>query len=201
MVRPTSTFGTRETRFHLYSNENRGRTKDYMFIDQQVQNYMEFGGSVMYVYKLIGYRNSDGTVSDINTIQDNVLMENPLGRIYDKDVIPMWMFTKIDRNIFEALAMGLNIASSEITEIVVHYNSMIERIGRKIMTGDILEIGFLKDIDLLDPVASSVSRFYKVDTSRNRNTNNYYWYSIRNNFLNYFFISNCISFFKFSSKS
>ena len=45
-------------------------------------------------------------------------------------------------------------------------HDMIERIGRKIMTGDILEIGFLKDIDLLDPVASSVSRFFKVDTSQ-----------------------------------
>ena len=166
MVRPTSTFGTRETRFHLYSNENRGRTKDYMFIDQNARNYIEMGGSVFYIYKLIGYRNSDGTVADINTIQDPVLMENPLARIYSKEVIPMWAFTKLDKSMFELLAMGLNITSSEITQIIFHYNDMIERLGRKIMSGDIIEVGFLKDVDLLDPDATPATRFFKVDTSQ-----------------------------------
>ena len=81
MVRPASTFGTRNTKFHLYSNENYGRTKDYMFLDQQVRNYIEFGGAQFFVIKLMGYRNPDGSISDINTIQDPVLMENPNGRI------------------------------------------------------------------------------------------------------------------------
>lgn len=94
MVRPIETFGTRETRFHLYSPENRGRTKDYMFMDQQVQNYIEFGGAIFYVYKLIGYRNTDGSISDLNTIIDPVLMENPAGRVYSKEIIPIWGFTK-----------------------------------------------------------------------------------------------------------
>lgn len=166
MVRPASTFGTRNTKFHLYSNENYGRTKDYMFLDQQIRNLLEFGGFVFYTHKLIGYRNPDGSISDINTIQDPVLMENPNGRVYSKDAIPIWGFTKIDRNIFESLAFGLNITSSEITEIVLHYNSMIEKIGRKIMVGDILEIGFLKDIDLLDPDAQPANRFFKVTSSQ-----------------------------------
>lgn len=170
MVRPTSTFGTRETRFHLYSNENRGRTKDYMFIDQQVRNYIEFGGSVFYVYKLIGFRNTDGGIDDLTTIQDTVLMENPLGKVYAKEVIPIYGFTKIDKSMFELLAMGLNITSSEITQIVFHYNDMIERLGRKFMSGDIIEVGFLKDVDLLDPDATPATRFFKVDTSqRNKN--------------------------------
>lgn len=166
MVRSNATFGTRNTRFHLYSNENYGRTKDYMFLDDMVRNYIEFGGAVFYVYKLVGYRNSDGTISDISTIQDPVLMENPNSRVYSKDVIPIWAFTKIDRNIFESLAFGLNITSSEITEIVLHYNSMIEKIGRKIIAGDIIEVGFLKDIDLLDPDAQPVNRFFKVTSSQ-----------------------------------
>lgn len=166
MVRSKSTFGTRNTRFHLYSNENYGRTKDYMFLDNMVRNYIEFGGAVFYVYKLIGYRNPDGSISDVATIQDPVLMENPNSRVYSKDVIPIWAFTKIDRNIFESLAFGLNITSSEITEIVLHYNSMIEKIGRKIMIGDIIEVGFLKDIDLLDPDAQPVNRFFRVTSSQ-----------------------------------
>lgn len=166
MVRPVETFGKRNTHFHLYSNENRGHTKDYMFFDRMAQNYIEFGGSVFYVYRLQGYRNADGSIADLNTIQDPVLMENPNGRVYSKDVIPIWAFTKIDRNIFEQMAWGLNLSSSEITEIVLHYNSMIEKIGRKLIAGDIIEVGFLKDVDLLDPDARAITRFFKVDSSQ-----------------------------------
>jgi hypothetical protein len=51
--------------------------------------------------------------------------------------------------------------------ITFHTNEMVERLGRKLMAGDVIELPHLNDDLLLDATAKSINKFYAVqDASR-----------------------------------
>ena len=149
-------------RFHLHTKTSL-RDKDYHFVDQNVKAYIEMCAPIFNIYKYLGPRLPDGTVGQITDISDPVLMENAK-RVYSTNIYEIYGSCQLNNNEFTLLALGMAITSTEIISITFHYNTMIERLGRKFLPGDVIEATFLRDVDLLDN-QSAYNRFYVVESS------------------------------------
>ena len=99
-------------------------------------------------------------------IQDLLFLENR-DRKYDKDIYTIRGIYTVNDSEFELTQFGLFLSSSTLF-MTFHLNDMINIIGRRLMSGDVLELQHLKDYNPLDeslPIA--LKRFYVVsDTSR-----------------------------------
>lgn len=162
-------------RFRLYDSS--GENLDYQFHDKISREHIYIGGTDAWVYRYMGPKD-DATESDDATkpdfsilgsiesdIADQVWLENPQ-RNYDTNpvVLPITYHME-EPNMF---LMAFGFLNQNTLQITVHYNQMIEVIGRKIMNGDVLELPHLRDIHNLDPCKrDGVNRFYEVqDTYR-----------------------------------
>lgn len=99
-------------------------------------------------------------------IQDLLFLENR-DRKYDKDIYSLRGIYTVNDSEFELSQFGLFLSSTTLF-MTFHLNDMINIIGRRLMSGDVLELQHLKDYNPLDeslPVA--LKRFYVVsDASR-----------------------------------
>ena len=155
--------------FHLQRQPN-NRDKTYQFIDRLVRQHLYAGGFQVNIYRYLGPKLSDGSIGDITSVMDPVLMENSV-RAYSTEIVTTYASTIINRNEFSLFMMGMSPLSSEIIQLTFHYNDMIERMGRKLLAGDIIEVSILRDIDLLDPNANAINRFFVVTSSqKDKNT-------------------------------
>lgn len=134
------------------------RTRDYQFLDRTISEMYTVGGVDIYVHKFLGPQtggedsafsgNGDATQPVYDTlsplhIQDLLLLENR-DRIYDPDIYVMrGVFNNQDVD-FDLTQFGLFL-NNDTLFITFHYNDMIDTYGRKLMTGDVLEIPTLKD--------------------------------------------------------
>jgi len=134
------------------------------------------GGMDVYVHKFLGPEtggedsafsgNFDATqpiydeLSPMN-IQDLLLLENR-DRIYAPDVYIMrgvYNHQDID---FDLTQFGLFL-NNDTLFITFHYNNMIDTFGRKLMTGDVLELPNLKDFHPLNPnLPRGLPKYYVV---------------------------------------
>jgi hypothetical protein len=134
------------------------------------------GGMDVYVHKFMGPQtggedsafsgNFDATqpiydeLSPMN-IQDLLLLENR-DRIYAPDVYIMrgvYNHQDID---FDLTQFGLFL-NNDTLFITFHFNDMIDTFGRKLMTGDVLELPNLKDFYPLNPnLPRGLPRYYVV---------------------------------------
>lgn len=99
-------------------------------------------------------------------IQDLLFLENR-DRIYDPNIYNIrGIYTATD-NDFELSQFGLFLTTGT-TFMVFHINDMIDIIGRKIMSGDVLEFTHLKDYQTLnEDLPAALKRYYVVgDASR-----------------------------------
>ena len=155
--------------FHLQRQPN-NRDKTYQFIDRLVRQHLYAGGFQVNIYKYLGPKNADGTVGELTDVSDPVLMENAT-RAYSNEIPVTYASTIINRNEFSLFMMGMSPLSSEIIQLTFHYNDMIERLGRKLIAGDVIEVSILRDVDLLDPNANAINRFFVVTSSqKDKNT-------------------------------
>jgi hypothetical protein len=99
-------------------------------------------------------------------IQDLLFLENR-DRKYDTSVYTMRTIYRINDNDFDLTQFGLFLTGDTMFA-VVHYDDMIDIIGRKLMVGDVLELPNLIDYYPLDEgVGAALKRFYVVnDASR-----------------------------------
>ena len=152
------------------------RTRDYQFLDRTISEMYTVGGMDVYVHKFLGPEtggedsafsgNFDATqpiydeLSPMN-IQDLLLLENR-DRIYAPDVYIMrgvYNHQDID---FDLTQFGLFL-NNDTLFITFHYNDMIDTFGRKLMTGDVLELPNLKDFHPLNPnLPRGLPRYYVV---------------------------------------
>ena len=152
------------------------RTRDYQFLDRTISEMYTVGGMDVYVHKFMGPQtggedsafsgNFDATqpiydeLSPTN-IQDLLLLENR-DRIYAPDVYVMrgvYNHQDID---FDLTQFGLFL-NNDTLFITFHYNDMIDTFGRKLMTGDVLELPNLKDFHPLNPnLPRGLPRYYVV---------------------------------------
>lgn len=147
------------------------KTNDYRFIDRLVGEQYRIGGTEFYIHKLLGVHdqgsndisinldqtgNNDGTL----TIQDPLNLENR-DRKYDTDVYSMKGHYQVSDTEFDLRQFGLFLSNDTIF-ITFHLNNMVDQIGRKIMSGDVIEVLHQRD-DLVTGVPAAISKYYVVE--------------------------------------
>ena len=94
-------------------------------------------------------------------IQDLLWLENR-DRKYDKDVYKMrGIYQRADQD-FDLSQFGLFLQTGTVF-MVFHLRDMVDQIGRKLISGDVLEFQHLKDYDALnEDVPTALKRYYVV---------------------------------------
>jgi len=150
------------------------RTNDYQYLDRIISERYTVGGLDMYVHKYMGPivdttdnpGNKDATLPVYNStnplfIEDLLLLENR-DRAYDPNVYVMrgvYMMQDINFNLSQ---FGLFL-NNDTLYITFHYNDMIDSFGRKLMTGDVLELPNLKDYNPLNQnITRALPRYYVI---------------------------------------
>ena len=157
-------------RLSLY-REN--KQNDYRFLDRTISEQFTVGGTDMYIHKYLGPTNQ-GTSIDYtqpqydslnpNNIQDLLFLENR-DRSYDPDIYRLRGHYNVQNLDFDLSQFGLFL-NNDIIFITVHYNDMIDIIGRKLMVGDVLELPHLLDYNpLKEDIPTALKRFYQVTDS------------------------------------
>lgn len=136
-------------------------TNDYKFFDARVREMFTTGGTTINVYKYIGPKQQTTpphTVPDATTPQydtfneltiEDLLWGENRNRNYDDDVYPLRGIYTLSDIDFDLSQFGLFLQNDTLF-ITFHLNDMIEQIGRKIMSGDVLELVHQRDFNPLD---------------------------------------------------
>jgi hypothetical protein len=128
------------------------------------------GGTDLYVHKYVGIGNT-GPSNDFTqpqydalnptNIQDLLFLENR-DRKYDPDIYRLRGHYNVQNLDFDLSQFGLFL-NNDIIFITVHYNDMIDLIGRKLMVGDVLELPHLTDYHPLnETIPIGLRRYYQV---------------------------------------
>ena len=155
-------------RLSLYKPE---KGKDYEFLDKTIQEMFTVGGTDVFVHKYLGPRNPDETeatadqprynaVKETN-IQDMLFMENR-DRKYDPDVYVMRGIYNVQDVDFDMSQFGLFLQNDTLF-MTLPINYSVKTLGRKIMSGDVLELPHLKDEHALNDYSVALKRFYVVE--------------------------------------
>jgi len=154
-------------RLSLYRPE---KGNDYKFIDKTVWEMFQVGGTDVLVHKYIGPgaatqgdtpSTPDYGTSNETQIQDLLFLENR-DRKYDPDIYLLrgvYNLADIDFNLSQ---FGLFLQNDTIF-MTFHINDTVEKIGRKIMSGDVIELPHLKDEHALNNLQFALKRFYVVE--------------------------------------
>jgi len=154
-------------RLSLYRPE---KGNDYKFIDKTVWEMFQVGGTDVLVHKYIGpgaatQGDTPSTpnygTSNETQIQDLLFLENR-DRKYDPDIYLLrgvYNLADIDFNLSQ---FGLFLQNDTIY-MTFHINDTVEKIGRKIMSGDVIELPHLKDEHALNNLQFALKRFYVVE--------------------------------------
>lgn len=145
------------------SNYRPEKGHDYKFIDRMVAETLVIGGTDLYVHKYIGTPDAAGQVN-VTNIEDLLFLENR-DRTYDPDIIRIRGHYNVTNHDFDLSQFGLFL-NNDIVFIVVHFNTMIELLGRKFMVGDVIELPhLLDDFPLDEALRFSVKRYYQITDS------------------------------------
>jgi hypothetical protein len=156
--------------------KNGKHTNDYRFFDRIINEQFTVGGTGINVHLYLGPAkqtgSEDSTVPEYSNptaknIQDLLFLENR-DRTYSTDVYNLRGIYQVSDNDFDLSQFGIQLANDTIF-IVFHLNRMVEYLGRRLMTGDVLELEHLKDyypLDL-DAVPEALRKYYVIkDVSR-----------------------------------
>ena len=149
------------------------RTNDYQFIDRTISEQYTVGGLDIFCHKYLGPQgagtnngNNDATIPNYDStnplfIEDLLLLENR-DRVYDPDVFIMRGVYRTQDVDFDLTQFGLFL-NNDTLFITFHYNNMIDTFGRKLMSGDVLELPNLKDYNPLnDALPRALPRYYVI---------------------------------------
>jgi len=153
-------------RLSLYRSE---KGNDYKFFDKTIWEQFQIGGTDVLVHRYLGPgSSSEETAStpvyegdSVNNIQDLLFLENR-DRKYDPDIYQLrchYSITDIDFNLSQ---FGLFLQNDTLF-ITFHINDTVEKLGRKIIAGDVLELPHLKDEYALNDLQYALKRFYVVE--------------------------------------
>jgi len=155
-------------RLSIYRPE---KGNDFRFLDRVINEQFQVGGTDCFLHKYLGPVNpADGASSPSlpnNTnpiselgIQDLIFMENR-DRHYDPDIYVMRGIYQMQDLDFNLSQFGLFLNNDTIM-IHFHLRNCVDMVGRKIMTGDVIELPHLKDEYALDDSLVALRRFYVV---------------------------------------
>lgn len=140
------------------------RSNDYQFFDRTISEMYQVGGVDVYLHKYMGPAigdnggNPDATLPKYDTlnplfIEDLLLLENR-DRKYDQDIYVMRGVYRAQDIDFDLTQFGLFL-NNDTLFITFHYNNMIDTVGRKLMSGDVIELPNLRDYN---PLNSDIPR-------------------------------------------
>ena len=140
------------------------RSNDYQFFDRTISEMYQVGGVDVYLHKYMGPAigdnggNPDATLPKYDTlnplfIEDLLLLENR-DRKYDQDIYVMRGVYRAQDIDFDLTQFGLFL-NNDTLFITFHYNNMIDTVGRKLMSGDVIELPNLRDYN---PLNSAIPR-------------------------------------------
>ena len=150
------------------------RTADYRFFDRTIKEMFTVGGADFYIHKYLGpivdpeqaNTPGDATLPTYDTtnplfIEDLLLLENR-DRAYDPDVYIMRGVYRTQDVDFDLTQFGLFL-NNDTLFITFHYNNMIDTFGRKLMSGDVIEVPNLKDYHPLNrAIPNALPRYYVI---------------------------------------
>lgn len=170
-------------RLSLYRPE---KGNDFRMLDRVINEQFQVGGTDIYVHKYLGTQDPEAgeatPTMPVNGnpipelgIQDVLFMENR-DRNYEKDVyVTRGIYTMQDVD-FNLSQFGFFLSNDNIM-ITFHLRSCVELLGRKLMSGDVLELPHLKDEYGLGDDMVALKRFYVVtDVTRPATGYSQTWY-------------------------
>ena len=153
-------------RLSLYRPE---KGNDYKFIDKNIWEMFQVGGTDVLIHKYIGPGSSSAatpstpgyTSTSETQIQDLLFLENR-DRKYDPDVYILRGVYNIQDTDFNLSQFGLFLQNDTVF-ISFHINDTVEKIGRKLIAGDVIELPHLKDEFALNDLQFALKRFYVIE--------------------------------------
>ncbi len=153
-------------RLSLYRPE---KGNDYKFIDKNIWEMFQVGGTDVLIHKYLGPGSASeitpstpGYTSTTETqIQDLLFLENR-DRKYDPDVYILRGVYNVQDTDFNLSQFGLFLQNDTVF-ISFHINDTVEKIGRKLMSGDVIELPHLKDDHALNDLSFALKRFYVIE--------------------------------------
>ena len=154
-------------RLSLYKPE---KGNDYKWVDRQASEMFTVGGVDVYIHKLLG-SNTDAAnatadqpnyaSTSVTNIQDLLLLENR-DRKYDKEIYRTRGFYNVQNVDFNLSQFGLFIDNDTLF-LTVHINDIIKLLGRKPVSGDVLEFPNLRDEFALNDFDIGLPRYYAIE--------------------------------------
>lgn len=146
------------------------KQNDYKFFDRTISEQFTVGGTDLYIHKYMGpnaqtpspdYTQPQYLSPDPTQIQDLLFLENR-DRVYDPNIYRLRGHYNVQNLDFDLSQFGLFL-NNDIIFITVHYNDMIDIVGRKLMVGDVLELPHLLDYNpLKETIPVALKRFYSI---------------------------------------
>ena len=151
---------------------------DYKFFDRNIKEMFTVGGTDLHFHKYLGpydqgSTNKDGDASPTQpqysgdslnerTIQDLLFLENR-DRKYSSDVYVVRGIYNVQDADFNLSQFGMFLQNDTLF-LTVHLNDIVERIGRKPMSGDVIEFPHMKeDYSLDESIPIALKRYYVVE--------------------------------------
>lgn len=149
------------------------KSNDYKFLDRSIKEMFTVGATDLYIHKYLGPSNQgtstdstqpQNTNLDPTKIQDLLFLENR-DRTYAPDIYILRGHYNVQNLDFDLSQFGLFL-NNDIIFITVHYNDMIDTVGRKLMVGDVFELPHLIDYHPLnDTLPIGLRRYYQITDS------------------------------------
>jgi len=143
---------------------------DYKFIDKNIWEMFQVGGTDVFIHRYLGPGASSAGSSaatptysstSANQIQDFLFLENR-DRKYDPDIYVLRGVYSLQDLDFNLSQFGLFLQNDTVF-ITFHINDTVEKLGRKLIAGDVIELPHLKDDFALNDLKFSLKRFYVVE--------------------------------------
>lgn len=141
------------------------KSNDFKTIDRMIGEQYRIGGVDAWLYAYQGVKNPNSTDltkpnsttnnNSLSTIGDLIFGEN-VNRKYSVEAITLPVVYSVQEATPDLKAVAI-FFQYETMDITLHYNTMMQYVGRKIIPGDVLELPNLRDEDV-----------YGNDTGRNR---------------------------------
>jgi hypothetical protein len=154
-------------RLSLYRPE---KGNDYKFIDKTAWEMFQVGGTDVLIHKYLGPGGTDQaatpstpsySVDNVFNIQDLLFLENR-DRKYDPDVYVMRGVYNVQDTDFNLSQFGLFLQNDTIF-VTFHITDTVEKLGRKLISGDVIELPHLKDEYALNDLQFALKRFYVIE--------------------------------------
>jgi len=147
------------------------KTHDFQFLDRVILEQFTVGGTDFLIHKYLGPKATatenvtdeqpaNNIVNETN-IQDLLFLENR-DRKYDEDIYTIRGHYNVQDQDFDLSQFGLFLQNDTLF-MTIHINASVKTLGRKIMSGDVIEFPHLMDEYALNDYSVALKRFYVVE--------------------------------------